>query len=880
MTAAVQTMHSSASTTQQQEPSTAPVLEFACLFTRDLRRKQKRWQDGRLKYHTFNRRVMVYDERGNFVGDTHWREEYDLNEGDEVELERRGVVVQVAECTGSRDQDLSELIDKRAHERAERQAAALARRQPAPEAAMTPHATTPHFQLLHKPLRHLIGTPTGHHGRALIPTESPYEERQKLAVSPQIDSPRPAKRRKREVSPPSKGGYAQSLFGAALTLSGTPTSTPLTRNRPPRASSVAVESQPLVLPQPSHQSWNTDSTLVARCPTTTSLRKDPWIKAPMTTLLSKISQAPPTTLEQNAVEPQLPSSPVRNDTGSRAGSHVAEKDSANLNSWSPVRDKANPPRREESNLFRDTSSTVALGRNSVKGSSSDFRSKTTAQSQGPISGTKLEGRASSPHSTKDHRESAPGQPISEPRIELRIRPRKKPGLFMISESADGSNPSLLRGKSRKLSRSPITPLGDHLMGGSNHGVLDNNDFIDLEAGGTEHPQRKKGSTIDLWNSTASGAETGLSRDKLSLKSKSQNGRCAETKEERRARCKAGDGEDTLDIPNLAIHDESPQEIEPCAGRRKAGDGRTTAHASALDDATLVEPTSCPRSRKQPTRKKKRAPVEDSSNPSPTAEKYGEGQGESESSWPDDVPVPRLAQLGRKSIRSREVIGFIFDEEMDHCSGHPQMESGNRGSKSGLSSYSAANHSTLHPATSGANRMDITTTAKNDGQVGNNDRLHDCPPTREVAEADSPAKAIACHNVPASHIRTTSRLLEEQTRSVSARIDENTDVQAQAAEQTAATRQPPAKKVSNPATRGKKAAKPSDAAGQVPQCPLPPEAAVGKPLELGNLENNKRKSRQETRTKEATTPPMPGFARANGGPWSREAHDLFEFTRPP
>ncbi|KAI1370738.1 hypothetical protein F4677DRAFT_457674 [Hypoxylon crocopeplum] len=199
--------------------STAPVLEFVCLFTRDLRRKQKRWQDGRLKFHTYNKRIMVYDDRGNFVGDAHWHEDHDFDEGEEVELERGGVIVQVAECTGSRDQDLSELVDKRARERAERQSAAIARRPPAIEDGTPPHAVVPHFQMRHKPLHHLVGTPTGHHGRALMPTESPYEERQKLAVSPPKENARPTKRRKREASPLSKSGYAQSLFGAVLTLS-------------------------------------------------------------------------------------------------------------------------------------------------------------------------------------------------------------------------------------------------------------------------------------------------------------------------------------------------------------------------------------------------------------------------------------------------------------------------------------------------------------------------------------------------------------------------------------------------------------------------------------------------------------------------------------
>ncbi|KAI0021427.1 hypothetical protein F4780DRAFT_770285 [Xylariomycetidae sp. FL0641] len=224
MSFAVQPLQSSASSSRlQPQASSAPVHDFVCLFTHDLRRKQKRWQDGRLKYHTFNKRVMVYDDRGNFVGDTHWREDYDFGDGEELTLERGAAIVQVAECTGSRDQDLSELLDKRAQEKAKRQSAKASRR-PQTAGPPTPNATTPQPQVRHRPLHNVIGTPTGHHGRAVVPTESPYEERQRHAAPALNDSAPPAKRRKRTDSPPSKAGYAQNLFGATLTLSGRPLS--------------------------------------------------------------------------------------------------------------------------------------------------------------------------------------------------------------------------------------------------------------------------------------------------------------------------------------------------------------------------------------------------------------------------------------------------------------------------------------------------------------------------------------------------------------------------------------------------------------------------------------------------------------------------------
>jgi hypothetical protein len=209
------------SSTMPNLPTSAPVLEFVCLFTHDLKRKQKRWQDGRLKYHTFNKRVMVHDERGNFIGDVHWTADYDLEEGEELQLERGGVIVQVSECVGRRDQDLTELLDKRVKEVEQRQAAAILRTSgnssnPAQQAA--------HFQLRHRPLHSLISTPAAPLGRAVLPSKSPFESRQADSAAAPDQSSRPSKRRKYDVSPLSKGGYAQNLFGATLTLSARPAS--------------------------------------------------------------------------------------------------------------------------------------------------------------------------------------------------------------------------------------------------------------------------------------------------------------------------------------------------------------------------------------------------------------------------------------------------------------------------------------------------------------------------------------------------------------------------------------------------------------------------------------------------------------------------------
>lgn len=206
-------------------PTSAAVLEFICLFTHDLRRKQKRWQDGRLKYHTFNNRVMVYDDRGNFVGDMHWRHDWELAEGEEVQLERGGVIVQVQELSSRCEQDLSELLAKRATDKENRQMQAVAR-SPAPS-ALSRTAVRP---VVARPLHRVIGTPSGHHGRALVPRESPYEQRQQASESPDYPA---AKRRKYEPPAPSKSGYASALFGQTLTLSATSMSSlPAARRQP------------------------------------------------------------------------------------------------------------------------------------------------------------------------------------------------------------------------------------------------------------------------------------------------------------------------------------------------------------------------------------------------------------------------------------------------------------------------------------------------------------------------------------------------------------------------------------------------------------------------------------------------------------------------
>lgn len=173
--------------------NTALVLDFRCLYTHDLRRKQKRWQDGLARFHTFNKRLMVYDEARNFIGDTHWRELGPVQDGDELQLDK-GVMIQIGEQTARTEQDLQGLLEKRkrAPNAVVESSAPIAMLSPTPCTALqTP--ITGNSALRPKSLNTLLGTPRGRLGRAALPQKSPHELRLGAQVRQSIDE-RPTKR--------------------------------------------------------------------------------------------------------------------------------------------------------------------------------------------------------------------------------------------------------------------------------------------------------------------------------------------------------------------------------------------------------------------------------------------------------------------------------------------------------------------------------------------------------------------------------------------------------------------------------------------------------------------------------------------------------------
>ena len=156
--------------------NTAPILEHRCLYTHDIKRKQKRWQDGLLRYHTFNKRVMIYDVPRNFVGDTHWRESQPVQDGDEFALDR-GVLIQVGEETGRTEQDLSGLLEKRS--KAPDVPVPTSRCAEPIKDHIAPKCSRPEptQALRPKSLNSVLGTPRYPVGKSLTPIKSPYEAR-------------------------------------------------------------------------------------------------------------------------------------------------------------------------------------------------------------------------------------------------------------------------------------------------------------------------------------------------------------------------------------------------------------------------------------------------------------------------------------------------------------------------------------------------------------------------------------------------------------------------------------------------------------------------------------------------------------------------------
>ena len=1031
----------------------AQVLEFICLFTHDLRRKQKRWEDGRLKYHTFNKRVMVYDERGNFVGDMHWQRDWSFDEGEEVQLERGGVIVQVMECVGRQAQDLSELLEKRAKEKEQRQARVAMR--PSLSAA-SPHPPVSgarvhdNFQTRHRPLNHVLGTPTGHHGRAVAPAESPFELRQMADENPDDRTEsRPAKRRRCDITPPTKKGYAQALFGATLSLSSAPASSaprqparPTPRPQPasspqqepvPNPVSLLREGRDLSARTNSHAGSSRANLVVpvsktlARARTVEPEDEEPPGPAPV--VLARRFPEKPFSRPRVSIQPL-------EDTGDPSSASFNNGESPTT----VARPTPAPPRPEGGPAARNPKLTTATKRRQAEnGAKAAVVSKVGASTSQAIvldeddapgpreervhsrEGQEQVGsKRSAPKPTKQKptkRNNLPqlvaqppaaelqvaatrvedvGETAMEERTELRLKPRQKRGLLLLSEKK--SRPKQTK---RQEASTRKLPGGGLVARPTNPATADpnpvhapdtlgprpvpqeNDPFASLpvDAGNTtsDDSSLQPNSRQPALGVTGFESESTRAIPRHTAAALSEHGRGTVYPPESRELADndaggADHGIGDLSPPPRARRIRSGR--KPAAPIREEATETSSSDQEAPSEAVAPEPTVS-----RPSRRTRRAKSPDEQGSS----RFNEA--------PPRPPVrPHLARLSRKGVRSREVIGFmpssspviplahparpslgtsLFDLPLDDaaeasCVASPTSEQlsvsqeaqlfvreesqislpfvpvvqaasaappprnslpDNKTASEGKShDPTAAEQTTKTPAAPSPNpprhrslmrhasavlpqqeiRMDGGTTAAAAGSIS----LHDTgstsapeqetnptttrpqPPSRTrppaagvAAAADRAAPPPPLHNPPNQEMKDGPDIGSGVTDSSHPPEDE-ADTAAESAAAGPAQQQRP--RLVNPATRGRKAALKSHAAGQAPQSVLP----AAEPVAVGMMARPAAvmpPSRLDAAATAATaaanerpkrTMRFPGFTSVKGGgPWSREAHDLLESARP-
>ncbi|KAK3367166.1 hypothetical protein B0T24DRAFT_581715 [Lasiosphaeria ovina] len=987
--------------------SSAPVLEFRCLFTHDLRRKQKRWQDGRIRYHTFNKRVMTYDDRGNFVGDMHWRGDYDFDEGEEVKLERGGVIVQVAECVGRHDQDLSELLDKRVKEKEQRSAQAAARpARPGPvhNAGSVPRLqpAQDHFQTRHHPLHQLLGTPSRPYGRATVPTESPFEQRHNANETPagQPDT-RPSKKRRYDDTPPSKMGYAQSLFGAPLILSGAPMSSasgpparrpaaPIVRPRPETPSSQEElfvnqdqEPTPAPLQVSNYLGARRDSAEVA--PNAGHLRihprrpidPPPISRPPPKVATEVLDRSPPETLvaarrtegngkgkanshadHSSGLDTNLRTStniirPSRSDetTPNLPKKHTMASSRDQLGQNGLTAERALPRKTKPDEVIildEDTDDgptdqePVVRGVTGSKRGAPDVENRRQAKRKKVSSATLSIPLIEKPIETVsvEHVGARSGEESAqkEPRTELRLKSRQKRGLLMVSELASKPKRAKAQKQATRKKTNRKTRQASPGMDPSEDGhfTFSISPRRSDQHGGPTIGQTKK-PTEFVYDLLAT------SDDEITSHSPSppRNKRLLSRNDAKAANSARGEG---------------PKKAPKSARARKAKN-------TSLDLSSSPERQPSPQTRRQlPSRQTRntRSLEETSLNATKGNRQCQEPQESTDEEMPQ-VPVgPRLARLGSRSVKSKEVIGYVVavspvtstyntlnsrqgspvDYRPAPVEDHPEpaMDDGKEvtnnkndatswavhkpkrtlqksgGEKSKPPSFpttiigapSPQRHNSLpesrqnQDAGDGDNtapsvderrsrsglvrhRSAVATIRSSGDESVFTPAVNAGPPVsglRDVDPTEEAVSTIAPNPNPGDRQNMDSAGEADGPISVSPGIP----AAATAATTTTAAPIPRLHRITNPATRGRKAALKSHKAGQTPQSFLPPEVTVpaGRVVIVRVTETVRPETVPAVSERPKKKMRFPGFASAattGGGPWSREAHDLLNMERP-
>ena len=192
---------------------------------------------------------MVYDESKNYIGDSHWREDEDLQEGTELKLDK-GVLVDVGERIGRTETDLNSLLEKRRPEHG-----SSPTRAPLQPISLSSVSRTNGNQTQGRPksLSAILGASQGPIGRARLPTKTPYEQRQDAVPASSRQMEPPAKRARLDATRVGTVPQTNLLASApapraATTVSSPMTDRPLFSKKPVCKEVMEISSEPTSTP--------------------------------------------------------------------------------------------------------------------------------------------------------------------------------------------------------------------------------------------------------------------------------------------------------------------------------------------------------------------------------------------------------------------------------------------------------------------------------------------------------------------------------------------------------------------------------------------------------------------------------------------------------
>lgn len=188
--------------------ATAPVYEYRCMFTHDLLKKKKKWHDGITKFHSFNSRVMVYDENRDFIGDLHYRGPEEFGEGLEFKLDKP-VLIEICDQIGETSTDLTPLLGRQKQDGSTTQPTVSNSRASVPRITATTSGLKP------KSIKELLAKSQGRGTQSDILMRSPYEQRHALAEV-QHNAESSTKRRKVDRPAPKPAANTRAMVATPI----------------------------------------------------------------------------------------------------------------------------------------------------------------------------------------------------------------------------------------------------------------------------------------------------------------------------------------------------------------------------------------------------------------------------------------------------------------------------------------------------------------------------------------------------------------------------------------------------------------------------------------------------------------------------------------